>query len=295
MLPIVVACLCPVSRAQDEVQAPRRASSAHELVSREKSSPTTAKNARARYEELVKFVRQSGNHDRYMRRQTAMRIRALLQGGQGGEAAKLVHTVILDLETGRPDEEDGGFEPRGPDGPSSAGRSRRSGSAPQDSGGAGRGDTRALERIVGEEKRLPTTEETVKRRHRALIRAALGTGVPIRYLSPGKMAPVDELLAQGDLAGAAAELHMVILGVGSRLSSGGDAAQTPTARSAEAEVPSAPTTADKASASVLYFKAMQEYADGKADRAWDFLQSGVKLDPSNQDIAKAIARLSKER
>ena len=212
LLSIVVACLCPSLRAQDEIRASQRVSTARELVSREKRSPTTGKNARRRYKELVEFVRQSGDHERRMPRQTAMRILGLLDEGQADEAAKLVHVVILDLK----------------------------------SVAASDGDTRTLERLVDEEKRSPTTEHTVERRHRALIRTALGTGVPIRYLPPGKMAPVDELLARGDLAEAAAELHSVILEIDGRLSSGGDAARTPTHGAERLRVPSAPTTAGKA-------------------------------------------------
>lgn len=90
-------------------------------------------------------------------------------------------------------------------------------------------------------------------------------------------------------------LHDVILEIGNRLSSGDNAMRAPATAGGGAATPSAPTAADVAGASTLYFKAMQEYADGKPDRAWDLLQSGAKLDPGNQDIAKAVERLAKER
>jgi hypothetical protein len=297
LLPILIACLGPALRAQDAGRPPRDDSDLRELISQEKRSPTTAKNVRRRHDALIRFVLRGGKPDRYMPRRTGMRIESLIDEGRAAEAAQILHGVILDLGKKRPGEGADGEEGFAPSGPGGGQRGR-----------SGSGSTRHLDELVRLEKQTPTTEANVLAHRHGFVRAMIESGAADRYVSPGSMEPIEEFLAQGRGREAAAKLHEVILAAGERLAreaggpSSSDAvpllreAARPAQNGGEAPLPSAaPAEADRASASILYFKAMQEYADGKLDRALSLLQSASKLDPSNQDIAKALERLGKER
>ena len=252
ILPLLLIFLSPGARSQNSSRRDRRTLNASRLVSQEKKSPTTPENAPQRYAALLDFVRRSGNPDQYMPQKTAERITNLLDGNDQEEAARLVHSAILDLEKSRNNEEDG---------------------------------MRNIKKLVEQEKTAPTTEKNIAPRRLALIRAMVKSGGAIRYVKPGETAPMEELLFQNDFVGAAAELHGIITRIGQRFSS-----LTP-----EAERPASPTEADKTDASTFYFKALQNYADGKLDSALKLLRDGAKLDPTNQDIATALKRLDKER
>ena len=213
-----------------------------------------------------------------MSRETGKRIAGLLDDGNLQGAAPLVHKVVLGLDKiDAPDDMDEG--------------------GPRPPPGGGRAGTQTFKRLVDQEKKTPTTEETVERRHGDIIRAAMSGGAAVRYIPISKMAPIDELLAQGRRKEAAAKLHTLILDIEKLLASD---AEEPFREEGEpspapvAGLRGSPSETDKAGASVLYFKAMQEYAGGKLDRALSLLQSASKLEPSNQDIAKALERLAKE-
>lgn len=234
------------------------------FVADEKKHPTTSRSVRPRFQALMGIVEPDARPGKYLN-ETAMRIWGLLDEGKLEQAAIHLHSLIVSLEP------------------------------PPERQAAGSGSTRALERLVQEEKESPTTEDNLRARNDALYQALVDSRDPLRYVPPHAGELMQELIRQGRSAEAAARLREIILRI--RLEKPAPSRDSGPAKPEEhpPEQRPAATDADKAGAAVLYFKAMQDYAKGKPANAISLLESGAKLDPDNQDIANALKRLRKER
>lgn len=231
-----------------------------DLGAQEAKSPTTSQNVQIRFQELMDFARDTGKPRLYLPRETAFQISRLLEENKLTEAAPLVHAQIMALGRVLP---------------------------PSDS---------PFKNIIEREKDAPTTAQTVRQHYAHLIRLMLEVGRPIPR---DKVRPIDDMLKTGNMEEAASRLHALILRLEEQPPSlEGTSSPTQDGHSLPAQEGAVlrPTSADadKTGASALYYKAMQEYADGKLDKAQKLLQSGAKLDPGNQDITKALERIGKE-
>jgi len=104
LLPLLLVCLCPPARCQERPRGGDAPITAGELAAEARRFPTTAQNVRQRLHRLTAVAQFSERSERYLPRETALRINALLDEGRLMEAATIVDDVLRHLETIRADE-----------------------------------------------------------------------------------------------------------------------------------------------------------------------------------------------